>query len=359
MRTVLEQAKSWHRPLMLMVLAMMGLVVASGIGLAVDNREILNESVWLKPFKFGIAFVLYGATLAWLLSKLRKAKRLGWWTGTVFAVTGIVDVGFIAVQAARGTFSHFNDNTDTFNQVGQKVFMSGVLGLFGASLVVAIMLLFQRVGDAPMNRAIRIGLGLAVAGMGIAFYLVGANTDRQQVTDAYGHPVTLAGSHGIGVEPGGPGMPLTHWSTVGGDLRIPHFVGLHAIHFLLITLLVLHLLAGRIAWLRPERVRARLIGVAAFAYAGVMATVTVQAFRGQALIHPDLKTLGMLAGVATISLMALTAVLTTARRTTPLAPPQPTPTLQPTQALEPTPATPATQPTQPTQPTPPVTATRS
>jgi hypothetical protein len=51
MRTVLEQAKSWHRPLMLMVLAMTGLVVASGIGLAVDNREILNESVWLKPFK--------------------------------------------------------------------------------------------------------------------------------------------------------------------------------------------------------------------------------------------------------------------------------------------------------------------
>ncbi|WP_329005580.1 hypothetical protein OHA18_19570 [Kribbella sp. NBC_00709] len=315
MRTVLEQAKSWHRPLMLMVLAMSGLVLASGIGLLVDNREILNESVWLKPFKFGIAFVLYGATLAWLLSKLRKAKRLGWWTGTAFAVTGIIDVGFIAVQAARGTFSHFNDNTDTFNQVGQKVFMSGVLGLFGASLVIAVMLLFQRVGDAPMNRAIRVGLGLAVAGMAIAFYLVGANTGHEQVTDAYGHPVTLAGSHGIGVEPGGPGMPLTHWSTVGGDLRIPHFVGLHAIHFLLITLLVLHLLAGRVAWLRPERVRARLIGVAAFAYAGVMATVTVQAFRGQALIHPDGETLGMLGGFLAVSAVALAAVVTSARRT--------------------------------------------
>lgn len=311
---------------MLMVLAMTGLVVASAIGLAVDDRQILNESVWLKPFKFGIAFVLYGATLAWLLSKLRKAKRLGWWTGTVFAVTGIVDVGFIAVQAARGTFSHFNDNTDTFNQVGQKVFMSGVLGLFGASLVVAIMLLFQRVGDRPLNRAIRVGLGLAVAGMAIAFYLVGSNTSHEQVTDAYGHPVTLAGSHGIGVEPGGPGMPLTHWSTVGGDLRIPHFVGLHAIHFLLITLLVLHLLAGRIAWLRPERVRARLIGVAAFAYAGVMATVTVQAFRGQALIHPDAETLGMLGGFLAVSALALAAVITSARRT---AVPEQVPTRQP------------------------------
>jgi hypothetical protein len=113
-------------------------------------------------------------------------------------------------------------------------------------------------------------------------------------------------------------MPLTHWSTRGGDLRVPHFVGLHAIHFLLITLLVLHLLAGRIAWLRPERVRTRLIGVAAFAYAGLMATVTVQAFRGQALIHPDLKTLGMLGAVVALSLTALTAILTTARRSTPV-----------------------------------------
>ena len=299
---------------MLMVLAMSGLVLTAGIGLAVDGREILNESVWLKPFKFGLSFVLYGATLAWLLSKLRKAKRFGWWTGTAFAITGIVDVWFIAVQAARGTFSHFNANSDTFNQVGQQVFMSGVLGLFGASLVVAIMLLFQRIGDAPLNRAIRVGLGLAVAGMGLAFYLVGSQSQRQEVTDAYGHPVTLAGSHGIGVEAGGPGMPLTNWSTVGGDLRIPHFVGLHAIHFLLLTVLALSLLAARVEWLRPERVRHRLVGVAAFGYAGVMLTVTVQAFRGQALIHPDVQTLGLLGGVLAVSLAALLGVVAAARR---------------------------------------------
>ena len=324
MRTVLEEVKSWHRPLMLMVLAMAGLVVTAGVGLLVDHREIVNESVWLKPFKFGISFVLYGATLARLLSKLRKAKRFGWWTGTVFAVTGVVDVGFIVVQAARGTFSHFNANTDTFNQVGQQVFMSGVLGLFGASLVIAIMLLFQRVGDAPLNRAIRIGLGLATAGMFIAFYLVGSNGTRQQTTDAYGHPVTLSGSHGIGVEAGGPGMPLTHWSTVGGDLRIPHFVGLHAVHFLLLTLLALHLLGRRVMWLRPERVRARLVGVVAFGYTGLMITVTVQAFRGQALIHPDGQTLGLLAGFMAPTTAALSEVITTARRQAAVpAPPEP------------------------------------
>ncbi|MDX2973831.1 hypothetical protein [Kribbella solani] len=318
MRTVLEEVKSWHRPLMLMVLAMAGLVLTAGVGLLVDHREILNESVWLKPFKFGISFVIYGATLAWLLSKLRKARRLGWWTGTVFALTGIVDVGFIAIQGARGTFSHFNTNTDTFNQVGQQVFMSGVLGLFGASLVVAIMLLFQRIGDAPLNRAIRIGIALATAGMALAFYLVGANGEQHQVSDAYGHPVTMAGSHGIGVEPGGPGMPLTNWSTVGGDLRIPHFVGLHAIQVLLFTVLALSLLAARVEWLRPERVRTRLVGVAALGYTGLMVTVTVQAFRGQSLIHPDGQTWTMFGGFTALTLAALALVVATARRQAPV-----------------------------------------
>lgn len=303
---------------MLMVLAMAGLVLTAGVGLLVDHREILNESVWLKPFKFGISFVIYGATLAWLLSKLRKARRLGWWTGTVFALTGIVDVGFIAIQGARGTFSHFNTNTDTFNQVGQQVFMSGVLGLFGASLVVAIMLLFQRIGDAPLNRAIRIGIALATAGMALAFYLVGANGEQHQVSDAYGHPVTMAGSHGIGVEPGGPGMPLTNWSTVGGDLRIPHFVGLHAIQVLLFTVLALSLLAARVEWLRPERVRTRLVGVAAFGYTGLMVTVTVQAFRGQSLIHPDGQTWTMFGGFTALTLAALALVVATARRQAPV-----------------------------------------
>jgi hypothetical protein len=314
MKKALHELKSWHRPLMLMVAAMAALVVVSGIGLLVDHREILNESVWLKPFKFGVSFVLYGATLAWLLSKLARAQRFGWWTGSVFAVTGVIDVGFIAIQAARGTFSHFNADTDRFNQIGQRIFGTGVIGLFGASLVIAILLQFQRVGNASLNRAIRVGLGLAVAGMALAFYLAGASDTTSQVTDAYGHQVTLGGSHSIGVEAGGPGMPLTHWSTIGGDLRVPHFVGLHAIHVLLFTVFVLSALAGRVSWLRPERIQAQLVGVVAIAYTGLMITVSTQAIRGQSLIHPDIRTMALFIPFLVISAAALAATITSARR---------------------------------------------
>lgn len=48
--------------------------------------------------------------------------------GTPFAVTGLVDVGFIAVQAARRTYSLFNSGTDPLNVIGQPVFASGGRG---------------------------------------------------------------------------------------------------------------------------------------------------------------------------------------------------------------------------------------
>ena len=64
-----------HRPLLWMVAAMGALAMVSVGGMVVDDRMLLGESVWLKPFKFGFAFVLYGFTLAWLLSFINWSER--------------------------------------------------------------------------------------------------------------------------------------------------------------------------------------------------------------------------------------------------------------------------------------------
>jgi hypothetical protein len=295
---------------MIMVAAMACLVVVAGAGLVVDGRELMHESIWAKPFKFGVSFVLYGATLAWMLPKLRRARRTMWTLGTVFAVTGLVDVGFIAIQAARGTYSHFNTNADTFNQVGQQIFSSGVIGLFGASLLIAIMLLFQRVGERALTWSLRAGIALAAVGMGVAFFIVGASSEGPRtVEDAYGNPVRLMGQHGVGVPDGG-GMPITNWSTQGGDLRVPHFIGLHAIQVFVLAVLLLTALAARVTWLRSERVRAQLTGVVILGYTGVFVITIWQAMRGQSLVHPDAAT--WTAFGATAAVTATLAVLTVA-----------------------------------------------
>lgn len=316
--TILTKAvravRGWHRPLTANAAAMFALVLVGAVGVLADDRLLLGESVWLKPMKFGFAMGVYGLTLAWLLSKLRKGRRLGWWLGTAFAVAGLVDVGAVVYAAAHGTVSHFNANPDPVARTVRTAFNIGVLPLLLTTLVIAVLVLIQRTGDRALTAALRAGLGLAVAGMVAAVWLSNsAGVEPRTVADANGHPVSMNGGHGIG-DPDGNGMPLTHWSTTGGDLRVPHFVGLHGIQVLLLVTAVLGLLAARRRWLRDERVRARLVGVAGLGYTGAFAVLTWQARRGQSVIHPDWQTSLAFTALVIVTLAAATAVVVAARR---------------------------------------------
>ncbi|WP_205302860.1 hypothetical protein [Nonomuraea montanisoli] len=308
--------KSWHRPLLLCAGLMSALVLVSLAGLVTDSRTLLGESVWVKPLKFGFAFALYAGTLAWLISKLTKARRLGRWIGTVFAVGVTVEVAAITIQAARGTFSHFNaDQSDPVTLALVPVLTTGVMIVLITQLVIAVMVLVQRAAGPALTRAIRAGLGLATAGMLIPLYWMVTDLHPRTVTDANGAQVPMYQGHGIG-DPDGHGMPLTNWSVTGGDFRVPHFFALHGIQVLLVVTAVLAALAARHVWLRDERVRARLVGCAALGYTGLVAVVTWQAARGQSLIHPDTATLAALAAVALITAFATTWTIVAARRAT-------------------------------------------
>ncbi|WP_278265930.1 hypothetical protein [Nocardia sp. AG03] len=93
-------------------------------------------------------------------------------------------------------------------------------------------------------------------------------------------------------------MPLTGWSTTDGDLRVPHFFGMHALQVLPLVAALLVLAAPRLPILRAARARLGLVLTAAAAYAAVLALLTWQALRGQPLIHPDQATLGAAAVIA-------------------------------------------------------------
>lgn len=279
-----------HKPLMVLAAAMTGLVAFSLVGLVVDDRTVLDVAVWLKPLKFGLSFGIYAVTMAWLIPQLTKGRKVAWWAGTVMAVFGLLEVGLIAFQAARGRMSHFNGETALDEQIFTA--MGVTIGIFYLGvLAAAVLLLIQRVGDRALTWTLRLGLLIAMVGMALGFLMV-IPTDAQIAADE-----GIAGAHSVGVEDGGPGMPVTGWSTTGGDLRIPHFVGMHALQLLPLLLFVLT------RFVRDEGVRLRLMVVAAATYAAVLALVTWQALRGQPLVHPDAATLvaaGLIAAVAAI-----------------------------------------------------------
>ena len=76
MTTALHRAAHWHRPLMVLSSAMAVLAVVCAIGVLTDPRVLTGVPIWLKPFKFSVSFALYAATLAWMLSQLRRRSRV-------------------------------------------------------------------------------------------------------------------------------------------------------------------------------------------------------------------------------------------------------------------------------------------
>ncbi|WBO69274.1 hypothetical protein [Streptomyces camelliae] len=257
----------------------------SAVGLVVDDRVLVGAPVWAKPFKFSVSFVAYCPSLAWMLSFLPRGRRVGWWAGTVVALAGLVEMVIITGQAARGKRSHFNHETP-FDEALYNTMAVTVVILWTATLVVAVLLLRARIADRASAWAMRSGIVLALAGAAVGFLMTRpAPGQRRGVSK-------VVGAHSVGVPDGGPSMPLTGWSTTGGDLRIPHFVGMHALQLLPTLVMVLTVLAPRFDRLADDRVRLRLVLLASGAYAAAFALVLWRALRGQPLTHPDGATLG-------------------------------------------------------------------
>lgn len=300
MTTALHRAAHWHRPLMVFVSAMAVLTVVAAVGIVADPRVLTGAPIWLKPFKFAVSFVVYGTTLAWMLSLLPRRSRVAEWAGTVIVAMSLAEMVVIVGQVLRGTTSHYNETTP-LNAALWQVMGASIMVLFAAHFVIGIVVLRQPIADRAAGYAVALGLGLSLLGMLAAIPMV-----------LPGHAPAIegiAGAHSVGVPDGGPGLPLVGWSTTGGDLRIGHFVGLHALQ----ALPILAILLSRFGGTRlDERRRVRLLVVAGGAYGVLTMVLTWQALRGQPLLRPDALTLA--AWAALVVATATAAGVVVARR---------------------------------------------
>ncbi|MDX3505554.1 hypothetical protein PV689_26875 [Streptomyces sp. ATCC51928] len=263
---------------------MAALAVVSAVGLVVDDRVLVGAPIWAKPFKFSVSFVAYCLTLAWMLTLLTRGRRIGRWAGHVVVLTSLVEMVIITVQVVRGKRSHFNTATAFDSALWNTMGMTIVV-LWAATLVIAVLLLRTRIADRAEALAVRGGLLIALAGAALGLLMTLPSESQQAVGNL--DASDAIGAHSVGVPDGGPAMALTGWSTTGGDLRAPHFVGMHALQLIPLLLIALVLLAPRFAPLRDAGVRLRLVRVAVAGYAALVALITWQALRGQPLIHPD------------------------------------------------------------------------
>ncbi|MDD7965836.1 hypothetical protein [Actinomycetospora lemnae] len=293
------------RALAVFGVAMAALAVVCLAGLVLDPRLLGGQPIWAKPLKFSVSFVLYAATLVWMVSLVSTPRTRRWARrgGVVVATAGTIEMVAIVGQVLRGRASHFNVATPLDTAVW-SVMGTTIVVLWVATAGIGVLLLRERTLAPDTAWAVRLGLAVTLLGMAVAFLMTSPTGAQIAAAQETGR-LTTAGAHAIGVPDGGPGLPLVGWSTTGGDLRIAHFVGLHALQGLPLLALALLVLAARRPVLRDVAVRARLVGVAGAAWAALTALLAWQALRGQSIIAPDATTL-----VAGAALAAATGVAT-------------------------------------------------
>jgi len=291
---------TWNRPLLWLAAGMALLAVISIVGSLVDHREVGGVNLCIKPLKFALSIGIYSVSLAWLLELLHRPRFAR--VVSIVSVVGLMaEVIIIVGAAAFGLTSHFNVSTP-FHTALWSIMAFSIVVVWMVALVVTFVLFRVDLGDPARSLAIRAGAIIAVIGMGLAFLMT--SPSAQQLATFEG----IAGAHAVGVADGGPGLPLLGWSTVAGDLRIPHFVGMHALQVLPLLIVAIELLARRLPRLRDARVRLRLVVIAVVTYALTIGILTWQALSAQSIVHPAGAIL--IAGLA-VALGAVAATLFT------------------------------------------------
>ncbi len=281
---LISRAWSVNRLLTISIALNLLLIPPVLVAMFLDPKIITGVNGWIKPTKFLISATIYGATFLWLLSYVQRGRR---WTNLVGSVTGaalIIEIGLIIMQVVRGTTSHFNIATSfdgaVFSTMGALITLLAVM-----NLILAIWLLMQKLPDPVFAWGVRWGVLLSFVGMLVAYLMTMGPTPLQMEALRNGAPLTVAGAHSVGVADGGPGLPFVGWSVEGGDLRVPHFFGLHGMQVLpIVGWLLTHAWARR-RW--SQRQRTALVWTAGLCYLGLIILLTWQALRAQSVIAPD------------------------------------------------------------------------
>ena len=188
-----------------------------------------------------------------------------WWKKVIswgVSICVLTAITCITMQAARGTSSHFNNSTPFDSAVSLLMDIVDPLN----SAFVLVLLIFALQSRYNVSRSSQLGIVF-----GILLFLAGSVIGGVMV--AHGQSV-------VGVAPGGPGLPVVNWSTKGGDFRVAHFLGIHALQVLPIAGWII----DRLKDLRGRAKPTAVVSVSA-GYVVLMGFVFMQAMNGVPIVR--------------------------------------------------------------------------
>jgi hypothetical protein len=219
---------------------------------------------WIKPIKFSMSFSTFASTISLLFLALRIPKWQLTLARRTIAASVALEILSLAAQAWRSVY-HLSGQSLLDTSLAQ---MTNSMVMVNTAIVCWMLALFcaNRVRtdkiDSPMVAAIRYSIVIFLAGNAIGGYML------------------ARGSHTVGIADGGPGLPFVNWSVIGGDLRIAHFIAIHAIQ---IVPLFAYILA-QMSPILPVKYRRMAAGALALAVTIAVGATFVQAALGHPLL---------------------------------------------------------------------------
>lgn len=209
----IQQLKTRNETLFYFGLICIGLSLVFLVLTRLSNTQVQHVSAWNKPFKFAISLGIYSWTMAWYCYYLPSFNiHLFNWTVVVLWSFEIV---YIALQAGRGQLSHYNISTPVYS----ALYTMMALAATAVTVYTAyIGLLFFRhdFPELPNHYlwAIRLGIMLFV------------------IFSFEGFAMGSRLNHSVGALNDNSNWFILGWSKTVGDLRVSHFIGMHALQVL-------------------------------------------------------------------------------------------------------------------------------
>jgi len=220
---------------------------------------------WIKPIKFSLSFSTYASTISVLLLTLKIPRWPLNLVRRTIAVSVALEIFSLGMQAWRSAYPH----TGSALLDGPLSQLTNSMVMANTAIVCWMLVLYfaNRVRtdkvDRPTVSAVRYSIVIFLAGNAIGGYML------------------ARGSHTVGAaDNSAPGLPFVNWSTIAGDLRIAHFIAIHAIQIVPLFAYVLSQMAP------VPAVRYRKFAVAALSLlvGGTVGATFVQAAMGRPLI---------------------------------------------------------------------------
>jgi hypothetical protein len=177
------------------------------------TTQIQGLSSWFKPFKFAVSIGLFSWTMAWYCHYLLDFNVIPF-NWTVITLFGF-ELVYIIFQASKGELSHFNISTPTHSLLYSLMGLVAVLVTLYTAYI-GFLFFIQSFPNLPIYYVWSIRLGILIF---VVFSFEGGLMGSRM-------------NHSVGAINDNSNWWIVGWSKTVGDLRVSHFIGMHALQLL-------------------------------------------------------------------------------------------------------------------------------